>query len=463
MSRMDGRIEPRPVPPVNTRCRRIRTAIPAPESVPILEYLREHEPISMTGQPPIVWDRAKGFQVYDAWGNMWLDWSSGVLVANAGHSHKNIVYAIVSKAEHGLLHNYCFPSQIRAQLVEQILKVAPPSLNRVFLLTTGTEATENAIKLARTHGQKTGGLRKINFITFDRSFHGRTLGAQMAGGIPSLKTWIGYLDPGFIQVPFPDGFRTKDTRFDLFEQTLRDKKVDPDTVCGVMTESYQGGGASFAPDEYIQQLRRWCDRHGALLIMDEVQSGFGRTGKWFAFEHYNVAPDLICAAKGISGSLPLSAVIGREEIMDLYGPGEMTSTHSGNPICCAAALANIKAIEEERLVEWAATVGGVFHEELSAIHGDFSEVIGAHHGRGLVAGLHAVKPGSEEPDGDLAERTVMHAVEKGLLMFAPVGPGGATIKAAPPLVITEDAVREGAAVLREALEEALREKSGGSQ
>lgn len=461
MSETSVEITPRDVPQVHTKYRRIVTPIPAPESIPILNSLRDHEPVSMSGQPPIVWDRAEGFQVYDAWGNMWLDWSAGVLVANAGHANPAVVDAIVQEAQHSLLHSYCFPNATRARLIEELLKISPKGFDRVFLLTTGGEATENAIKLAKTHGRKVGGERKTVFVTFERGFHGRTMGAQLAGGIPALKTWIGPLDPSFVQVPFPDGFRTKDTSFALFEQTLRDKKVDPDTVCGVMMESYQGGGASFAPKDYVQDLRRWCDRHGALLIFDEVQSAFGRTGRMFGFEHYEVTPDLFTPAKGLASSLPISAVIGRGEVMNLYGPGQMTSTHSGNPICAAAGLANLKVLQEERLVERAEAMGRVFHAELSAIHEEFPEIIAAHHGKGLVAGLHVVKPGSEEPDGDLATRTVMHAVEKGLMMFFPVGMGGATVKANPPLIIPEDAIREGAAVLREAFQEAITEKVGG--
>jgi 4-aminobutyrate aminotransferase/(S)-3-amino-2-methylpropionate transaminase len=455
MSDTQERFEPRNVPQVNTKYRRIVTPIPAPESIPILQTLRDNEPVSMSGQPPIVWDRAKGIQVYDKWGNMWLDWSGGVLVANAGHSNEKVVEAIVAQAQHGLLHNYAFPSEVRANLTEEILKISPEPLNRVFLLTTGSEATENAIKLAKTYGRKIGGDRKVNFVTFDRGFHGRTMGAQLAGGIPVLKEWIGDLDPTFVQVPFPDGFRTKDTSFELFERTLREKNVDPDTVCGVMLESYQGGGASFAPKEYIQELRRWCDRHGALLIFDEVQAAFGRTGKMFGFEHYDVVPDMFCPAKGFASSLPISAVVGRDEVMNLFGPGQMTSTHSGNPICAAAAVANLKVMQEENIVEHAAAMGQVFHEELSAIYEEFPEVIGAHHGKGLVGGLHMVKRGSEEPDGDVAKRIVMRAVEKGLMMFFPVGMGGATVKVNPPLIIPEDAVREGAAVLREAFREAI--------
>src|SRR5687767_1024917 len=204
---------PRDVPKVSTRYRRIVTPIPAPQSIPILETLRRYEPQSMGGQPPIVWDRAEGIHVYDRWGNQWLDWSAGVLVANAGHGHPRVRQAIVDQANHGLLHNYCFPSAVRARLAEALAEVAPPGLKKVFLLTTGAEATECAIKLARTQGLKVGGKGKIHVVTFANAFHGRTLGAQMAGGIASLKQWIVNVDPAIVQVPFPDGFRNPDTSF----------------------------------------------------------------------------------------------------------------------------------------------------------------------------------------------------------------------------------------------------------
>jgi 4-aminobutyrate aminotransferase / (S)-3-amino-2-methylpropionate transaminase / 5-aminovalerate transaminase len=202
----------RTVPLIQTKYRRIVTPIPPPESLPILERLHRYEPRSMGGQPPILWDRAEGIQVYDRWGNQWLDWSSGVLVTNAGHGHPQIRRAIVDQVNHGLVHNYCFPSELRAELVEALARVAPPGLKKVFLLTTGAETCECAIKLARTWGQKLGGPRKITIVTFQNAFHGRTLGAQMAGGIPALKQWIVNLDKDMVQVPFPDGFRCPDTR-----------------------------------------------------------------------------------------------------------------------------------------------------------------------------------------------------------------------------------------------------------
>jgi 4-aminobutyrate aminotransferase-like enzyme len=182
-----------------------------------------------------------------------------------------------------------------------------------------------------------GGVKKNVVVTFDNAFHGRTLGAQLAGGSPGLKEWT-VEDHRFVQVPYPDGFRQKDISFEVFEQTLAKKGVEPDRVCGVMSETYQGCNAVLMPVEYAQSLRDWCDKHGAVLILDEIQAGFGRTGRLFGFMHLGIVPDLVACGKGMSGGMPLSAVVGIEELMNLYGPGEMTSTHSANPVCAAAAL-----------------------------------------------------------------------------------------------------------------------------
>ncbi len=443
----------RDVPRVETRNRRIVTPIPVPESLPILEELRRFEPRSMSGQPPVIWDRAEGIHVFDRWGNMWLDWSSGVLVTNAGHNHPAIRRAVLDQVEHGLVHNYCFPSEIRARTAAELARVAPEGLKKVFLLTTGSEACECAIKLARSWGQKHGGERKIGIVAFHNAFHGRTLGSQMAGGVPALKRWIVNLDPDMIQVPFPDGFRGPDTSFEGFLRALDEQGYTPDRVAGVLTETYQGGNSSFAPPEYVQKLRAWCDAQGALLIMDEVQAGFGRTGRFWGFEHYGVVPDLVCCGKGISSGLPISAVIGRNDVMDLYPAGSMTSTHTGNPVCCAAVLANLRAIEEDGLVGRAASLGEILQVELRRIWKRFPDHVGMVHGKGLVAALHMVQPGGIEPNAELAWRIVLRCVEKGLMLFAPVGYAGASVKISPPLVIDEEALREGIAVLEEAIEE----------
>ena len=329
---------PKRVPRVETPYRRIVTELPAPQSLPTLERLYKYEPVAMRGQPPIVWDHAEGFQVYDAYGNQWIDWSSGVLITNAGHGRREIVEAITKQAQSQLLTNYCFPSEIRSRLVEKLASILPEPLKKVFLLTTGSETVECAIKLCRSHGLKAGGRSKNVVISFDKAFHGRTLGAQQAGGIPALKDWIGNLDPGFVQVEFPDGFRTTDTSFDFFERSLQEKGIEPQHVAGVILETYQGGSAAFAPPEYMQSLRQWCTGRKALLVCDEVQAGFGRCGTLWGFEHYGIVPDVACFGKGISSSLPLAAVVGRPDVMDMHPSGSMTSTHTGNPICCAGCI-----------------------------------------------------------------------------------------------------------------------------
>jgi 4-aminobutyrate aminotransferase-like enzyme len=431
------------------------TPLPAPESLPILETLRKFEPVSMRGQPPVVWDRAEDIQVYDRWGNMWLDWSSGVLVTNAGHGAPEVKQAIIDQANSGLLHNYCFPSEERARLLEVLAQLAPEGMSKVFLLTTGAEATENALKMARTYGIRRAGTEKIGFVGFERGFHGRTLGAQQAGGIPGQKGWIVNEDPAIVQVPFPDGYWTEDTRFSLFCETLERKGMKPDRVAGVMLETYQGVGPDFAPVEYVRALSNWCKTHDALLIFDEVQAGFGRTGKMWGFEHYGVVPDLICFGKGVTGSLPLSGVIGRPEIMDQYPPGSMTSTHTGNPVCAAAALASLRKIVRDDLVENSRRMGEILMEGIDRIQRARPDRVGRCTGRGLVAGLQMVKSGRKEPDPDLAFDVIERCYHKGLLFFAPVGAWGQTVKIAPPLTITSDALKEGLSVLGECVEEAV--------
>ena len=447
-------MSPKTVTQIETKYRRILTEFPVPESLPLLERLRRYEPRAMQGQPPVVWDRAEGFQVWDPYGNCWIDWSSGVLITNAGHGRTEIIEAIKKQADSKLIANYCFPTEIRTQLVERLATIMPEPLKKVFLLTTGSEAVECAIKLCRTHGVKVGGRSKHVIVSFDKSFHGRTLGSQQAGGIPALKEWIVNMDQGFVQVPFPDGFRTPDTSFDFFQKSLRDAGVEAPHVAGVILETYQGGSAAFAPVEYMKALRAWCNAHKILLVCDEVQAGFGRTGKLWGFEHYDIVPDLTTWGKGISSSMPLAAVIGRADVMDLHPPGSMTSTHTGNPICCAATLASIDIILNEKLAENSAAMGEILHSELLAIQSKFRQ-FGRVDGKGLVAGVACVKPGTKEPDGALASRIVDKCIQKGVLMFSPVGFGGGTVKICPPLVINEEAMRESLSVFHEAVVEAV--------
>ena len=449
-------MRPRKVPPVRTKYRRIVTKIPVPESIPILKALRKYEPASMTGQPLVVWDKAIGCQVYDRWGNMWLDWSSGVLVTSAGHGRMEIVDAICRQARKRMLHNYCFPSEIRAELARRLVEITPAELQKTFILTTGSETTECAMKLMRTHGLKVGGKKKIGIISFERGFHGRTLGAQMIGGSPDLKKWIVNVDPTMKQVPFPDGYWTEDTSFDLFLSSLKKMRMTPDRIAGVILETYQGGGASFAPREYMQQLARWCKRHKIILTCDEVQAAFGRTGKLFGFEHYGIVPDLMCCGKGISSSLPVSAVIGRKDLMDQYPPGSMTSTHTGNPVCTAAALASINIVMKEKLWKNAERMGKVMLNELLRIQKKFPDRVGSVQGKGLVYALHILKPRRKKvADYDFAFEVVRRCIEKGLLFFSPVG--ASSVKIAPPLTVNRAQVEEGCQVIEEAIGEVLDE------
>ncbi|MBL8176806.1 MAG: aspartate aminotransferase family protein [Bryobacterales bacterium] len=450
-------ITPKSVPPVSSEYRKIATPLPAPETVPLLESLHHTELRAMQGQPPVVWHRAEGFQVYDPAGNCWIDWSSGVLITNAGHSHPDVIKAIKEQTASHMIASYMFPNAARARFAARFSELLPEGHKKVFLLSTGSEAVECAIKLCRTHGIKVGGRKKNIIVSFEKAFHGRTLGSQQAGGIPALKEWIVNLDAGFVQVPFPDGFRTTDTSFDFFLKCLTDLGVSGPNVCGVILETYQGGSAAFAPVEYMQQLRKWCDGHKALLVCDEVQAGFGRTGAMWGFEHYGIVPDLSTWGKGISSSLPIAAVAGRADVMDLHPPGSMSSTHSGNPVCCAAALASLEVVVRENLPAQAARKGAVLLSRLKAMMAKHPE-IGCVDGKGMVAGIACVKPGTNrEPHPDLAWDVVERCWHKGLLMFMPVGFGGATVKICPPIVISDEALEESLQVFEQAFAEVAAE------
>lgn len=449
-------LTPVEVTPVETAYRRIRTKLPVPESLPVFETLRRTEPRSMLGQPPVLWHRARGVTVEDRWGNRWLDWSSGVLVTNAGHGAPEICAALHAKIDQGLLATYVFVHEDRAALTAALQELAPdPARYHVFLLSTGSEATENCIKLAKTWAREKHGPEKRYLVSFRNGFHGRTMGAQLAGGMDKQKAWLGDTDKSFVQVPFPDGFKNEDTGFELFLSSLAAQGVSPAEIAGVMVESYQGVGPDFLPDDYARRLEAFCREHDICLIMDEVQAGFGRTGRWFTYQHYGVTPDLVACGKGISSSLPLAAVIGRADIMGLYAPGSMTSTHSGSPLCVAAALANLKLMRQGGHVENAAAMGEILLPELRRIRAKHPAALGCVTGRGLVAGIQVVRPGTREPDAATATAINVRCYRKGLLMFAPVGVGGECLKISPPLCIDEPALREGIAVFEEAIDEEL--------
>lgn len=430
---------PQTVPPVETPYRRIASAIPHPDTVPVLEMLRANESRSMRGQPPVVWRKNHGFQVEDGCGNKWLDWSSGVLVGNAGHNHPRIVKALQDYLASGApLMTYLFPGDARAKLAAKLIEITPKEIERVFLMTTGAEATEVAIKLARTRGIRSNP-KKRYIVSYEFGFHGRTYGAQLAGGA------MDWLDPNpyFVKVPFPSSIDAKDRSFNTFTARLAELGVEPDLVAGVIAETFQGREGKLMPVEYAQALRQWCDAHGAALIFDEVQAAFGRTGKMFAFEHYGIVPDIFCCGKGISSSLPLSAVLGRAEYLDMFGPGEMTSTHTGSPLPAVAALASIEAIIEEGMVENAARIGAYLHQELAKIAAPYRDRVETG-GTGLVnAMLFFDNREKLTPDAEMAFRFCEECFHSGNLFFSPVGKAYGAIKFCPPLCITREAVEDG--------------------
>ncbi len=451
-------LEPLQVPPVETAYRRIATELPAPDSVPLLHRLLRCEPRSMAiDQLPVVWDRAEGFQVSDAYGNRWIDFTSGIFVANVGHGHPAVVAAVRGMLDRPLLHNYCFPSEIRGAFVEKLVSMAPRHLDTALLLTTGSETTECAIKLIRIHGSQRDP-RKRAVVSLAFAFHGKTMGAQQAGGRASAKAWIGTLDPRIHQMPVPlskycphGSGPDHECGAGCFHQSLRvleQDGVDLSTIAGFLLEPYQGWSAAFLPDAYVHALRAWATSHDALVAFDEVQSGFGRTGKLFAHEYFGVEADLVCCGKGIASGLPLSAVLGRRAVIDI--DPSLNSTHGGNPVACAAGLATLRVLEREQLVERAAALAEPVGRELQAIAARHPRRIQGVYGRGLVWALHLIDPDTGALDVEASDRVTERAMHKGVLT---VRTGVGTIKLGPPLCIPEDAVVEGIRALGETIDE----------
>jgi 4-aminobutyrate aminotransferase/diaminobutyrate-pyruvate transaminase/4-aminobutyrate aminotransferase/(S)-3-amino-2-methylpropionate transaminase len=448
---------PRKVPLVETKNRRIATKIPVPESIDIIEKSIKYEPWSMNNQLMGVWDKAVDFQIFDKWGNVWIDFSSGIFVTNTGHGNPEMIEAIQELIDKPMLNSYYYPFEIRALLAEQVVKMAPENMDKVFFLTTGAETTECALKLCRIHGQKIS-KKKIGMIAFKDSFHGKTMGAQTMAGKDASKEWIGNCDPCIYHLPCPtDAFENMDQIHDLekgrllFERdikALEESGVDLDSIAGAIFEPYQGWAALFYPIGYIRALRKFLSERKALLVADEVQSGFGRTGKLFGFENYEVDVDIICCGKAISGALPLSAVISSKELIDV--DGSLNSTHGGSPLPCASALANLKYLEKHNLVGEAKRKEKIVYEKFMEMKALFPQRIKSIHGMGLAFAAVVVKPGTLELDVEFVDRVIERAFEKGLMSIRTMT---GTIKIGPPLTIPEDALIEGLDILIEAMTE----------
>lgn len=434
----------------------IRTELPGPRAREILEKSRKYEPHSMSDQVPLVWDRAEGCLIWDVDGNEFLDWCSGVLVTNIGHCHPEYVAAVKAQAEK-LFNCYDFTNEPRARLAEKLVEITPPHLDKAFLLTTGSDATEAAIRMARRAHEG------WEILAFHGAFHGRTLGAASAGGSLGVKKGFGPLVPGFIHAPFPYCYRCP---FGLEHPDCALKCLEfidwvvsresSGALCAVITESYQGGAGSIIPPPgWYEGLEQWRKQHGMFLILDEVQSSFGRTGKWFCMEHWDIEPDLVCLGKGLGSGVPCSAVMGRHEIMDVLPAGSMSSTNGGNPLSCAAALAAIDIIEKEGLVENAARMGELFGARFADL-AERVEQVGDARGMGLVWGIEMVEDKkSKKPAPELAKAVVREAYHRGLAMIAPIGMFGNVLRVAPPLVIDEAQAHESLDLFEAAVQAAV--------
>lgn len=439
---------------ISTNFRTIKTAIPVPESIPIIEQMYKLESRAMHGQLPLIWDKADGFQVYDKWGNKWLDFTSTIFVANAGHSNEKIVKALKKTLDKPLMHTYTYASKERINYLNYLIENTPPQFEKAFLLSAGTEATEAALKLMRLNGKKQK-KNKGGIVCFNGNWHGRTMGAQMMSGNKQQKEWIGYQDPNIYHIEFPYPWITDNSK-EFFkseiDKLITEKNIDPKKdLCGFMLETFQGWGAVFYPQEFVEAVILFAKENNILVAFDEMQSGFGRTGKLFGYEHYGVDPDILCCGKGASSGLPLSIVLGSKEVMDLPDIGSMSSTHSANPLVSVAGHENLKTLIEDDLIKNAENLGKIFHKFLNEMKDKYPKYLKYVFGEGLIAGLIFINKDGK-PLSDLCDKIAEKAFQKGLLV---VHTGRESIKLAPPLCITEEALIEGLNVLDLCIEESL--------
>jgi len=446
--------EPVFVDKISTKYRTIKTEIPVPESIPLLKKMYSLESRAMHGQIPVIWDRAEEYQIYDAWGNVWLDFTSTIFVANSGHGNKKIIESLKKVLNKPLLHTYTYASKERIDYLDFLIKNTPKQFEKAFLVSAGTEGTEAALKLMRLNGKKEG-KRKGGIVAINGNWHGRTMGAQMMSGNLEQKKWIGYEDPNIHHINFPYPWETVNPEeffVSEIEKLIQEKGIDPKKdLCGFILETFQGWGAVFYPQGFVKELDKFAKKNDILITFDEMQSGFGRTGKLFGYEHYAVEPDVLCCGKGASSGLPLAIVLGSQEIMDLPDIGSMSSTHSANPLVSVAGKQNLDALLNDGLIDNSRILGDIFHNELHNLQKKYPNHLKYIQGKGLLAALIFMN-NENEPLSSLCDKISEKAFQKGLLV---VHTGRESIKLAPPLSICEEALLEGLRVLDECIEESI--------
>ncbi len=428
--------------------------LPGPKAREIVERDKAVISPSYPRDYPFVMDHGKGVEVWDVDGNRFLDFAAGIAVVATGHSHPKVVKAIQNQVEKFIHISSDFYHPIWVELGEKLNEIAPFADEAVsFMTNSGTESVEAAIKLARHY---TGRSVIIGFLG---AFHGRTMGAvTLTASKPVYHQGFYPLMNGVLHAPFPDPYRpiltslpSEDygrTVVRYIEEQLMGHIVPANEVAAVLVEPIQGEGGYIVPSrEFFPAVRELCDRYGILLIVDEVQSGMGRTGKWWAVEHFGVEPDMVCAAKGIASGMPLGAVIAKQHLMN-WPKGAHGNTYGGNPVACAAALATIELIEDE-FMQNATEAGEYMLDALEEIRSQHPLNVGHIRGIGLMIGVEFVKnQATKEPAGSLRDKIIHNAFKRGLLLL---GCGKSVIRFAPPLSVTQQEIDEGLLIFEEAL------------
>jgi 4-aminobutyrate aminotransferase / (S)-3-amino-2-methylpropionate transaminase / 5-aminovalerate transaminase len=435
-----------------TKTIELRTEIPGPRSREILERKERvvAEPLSIYHS--VVIERGQGVTLTDVDGNTFIDFTGGVGCLNVGHSHPRVVEAAQEQLERFSHTDFTIvPYEIYVRLAERLCELAPIANAKAAFFNAGTEAIENAIKFARVH---TG---RPAVIGFEGGFHGRTLlSLTLTSKTHPYKAGLGPFAPEVYRVPFPNDYRGPDAvaALEALERALV-AQVAPETVAAIVIEPVQGeGGFVVAPNEFMAGVRRICDEHGIVMVVDEVQTGFGRTGKLFAIEHYGVEPDLITVAKSIAMGLPLSGVIGKAEIMDAPGDSAIGGTYVGNPVAQAAALAVLDVIGEEDLCARAEVLGGTMRARMEAWRKRFPQ-IGDVRGLGAMLAIELVADrATKEPDSGAATAVVEEAARNGLLLLKS-GIYSNCIRVLSPLTLSDAELDEALGVWEQALETAF--------
>ena len=391
---------------------------------------------------PVYVERAKNAEIWDVEGNRYIDFGTGIAVCNTGHSHPKVIDAVKSQIDK--FSHTCVmvnPYESAVELAEKLIEIAPgESDKKAVFVTTGAEAVENCVKIARAHTGRRG------VIAFNGGFHGRTnLTMALTGKITPYKHLFGPFPGDIFHAPFPiesHGISVNDSLKAI--ANLFKVDISPTDVAAIIVEPIQGeGGFYSAPTEFLVALRKLCDEHGIVLIADEIQTGFGRTGKMFNMEYSNVEPDLITMAKGIAGGFPISAVVGKSEIMDAPLPGGLGGTYGGSPVACAAALAVLEVIEEENLVQRSNEIGAIFNEKLTLLKSQHPELISDVRNKGAMIAIELMTGGDiEQPNSVLTQAIIANAAKYGLVLLA-CGFYGNVIRFLPALTASNEIVEEG--------------------